>query len=377
MNTDLRDVRSESSAHADLPRRTALIIEADRLFSQVLAHHLQRAGYQPLPVYQGRAAIAACAQRPALITLCISLPDMDGWSVLREIKNLPAMSQVPVVIISSAGEDHPDPESGPTVFVNKPVRRMELIEAIERLALGGDALTRVLHVDDDPLMGDLVQSMLPGSRFQVRTAASARAAAEALAAEMPDLVLLDLVMPKVSGFEFLQTLRADPRTRSLPVLVLTAKHLSLHEQDELTQAAQLVISKADFSPDELMAKLQRLERAAPLLHHAVEAPEPPPPADDEIDLSQFRDDFLREAQECLSLLDAVGEQGQCSEATLGQAMRAAHTLKGTAGLMGHAELSHLSAQAEQLLQSEIGSLAPSLDALRDIHRRMAAIVSGL
>ena len=375
-------------------RRIALIIEDDSQFSDMLAVCLRAQGYQPVQCYRGQDAIAAARElRPALLTLDILLPDLDGWSVLREIRSAPRMQRVPVVIVSILKEAELGPDSGPTAFLRKPAPRAELIEAIARLAPAAPgAPTRVLFVDDDPLLAEMIELLLPSSRFNLQAVTDARRAAEALDAGLPDLILLDLIMPEVDGFEFLQTLRANPPTRHLPVLVLTAKHLSPQEQSDLSQAAQIVLTKKTFTPDHLAAKIRYLDHISPLIGLPAAAAPPKEAPFVETDMAQFRDDFLAEARKHLSRLSAGLVQGQQSEDTESIAVpprdgdylgsvRAAHTLKGTAGMMGYADLGGLAAQVESLLIGVMGgTLAldpPRLAQLRDLHRRMVRIVESL
>ncbi|HLF25945.1 MAG TPA: response regulator [Anaerolineae bacterium] len=360
---------------------TALIIEDDPHFSELLATHLQAAGYQPVP-YAGQTIAAAGALQPALITLNIHLPDLTGWHTLREIRNAPGMEQVPVLIISALEEVRPGGDFGPTICRQKPIRRAELIEAITALAPPATAPTRVLLVDDDPLLVEMIDAMLPPARFAVQSAAGAPQAADRLNADLPDVILLDLIMPKVSGPEFLQVLRADPRTRHLPVLVLTAKHLSAQEQRDLSQAAQVVLTKKMFTPERLMEKLHYLKCISQLKRTtgALVRHETAVAAD--VDMAQFFGDFLIEARGHLASLQRGLEQGEELEHTawLADAARAVHTLKSDAGMMNYTELSRLAGQAENLLAG--ADAPPVLDALRravlrDLHRQMQDIVDGL
>ena len=198
---DAADGQPQGGQPQGLPlHRVALIIEDDPQFSRMLAYHLLQAGYDPVQCERGQDAIAACSRRPALITLDILLPDLDGWRVLREIRRAPLMRRVPVIVISVLSEEELGTDCGPTAFLYKPTPRRDLIDAITHLAPRAAAPVRVLLVDDDPLTSELLCLMLRPPQFDVRTAAGARQAAETLASETPDVILLDLVMPEVSGF---------------------------------------------------------------------------------------------------------------------------------------------------------------------------------
>ena len=364
--------------------RVALVIEDEPQFSHMLAHHLAQVGYQPVQRFRGQEAVEACVLRPDLITLDILLPDLDGWSVLKAIRSAPFMQRVPVLVISVLSAAELGPDCGATAFLHKPTPRAELIDAIERLAPTDRVPLRVLHVDDDPMITEMVEAMLPASRFLVQSVASASQAAEAITNELPDLVLLDLVMPHISGLEFLQTLRGDNRTRHLPVLVLTAKHLSPQEQIDLNQAAQFVLTKSDFTAERMIEKLRHLEKAHSLYHSMDNGDVSDDlKAGDALDVSQFRDDFITEARGCLEALKACCQldEDTVTAATVERAECAAHMLKGSAGMMGYVDLSELADRAENLLRTaasgETGLNESCLLTLRDLHAHMWQIVDSL
>jgi len=354
--------------------RTALIIEDDQDFSNLLAFHLRRAGYHTVQCYTGQSALdMARPAHPALITLDILLPDMDGWRVLRDLKSMPHLQRVPVLVISVLEEGELGSDCGPTAYLRKPAPRVELIDAIHRLALPADGPTRVLLVDDDHLIIEMIGATLRPPRFSFRAASSAQAAIRALDDELPDLILLDLIMPEISGYQLLETLRADPRTRHLPVLALTAKHLTPAEQMALSQAAEIKITKSAFDPQRLIDKLHHLERVHPLINPFDLS------AQVEVDVSQFREDFLREAHTQLSNLRAsLGryEPGG-NAAALEAAMRAAHTLKGDAAMMGYTQLNTLAAQAEMLFSQSSRLDAEQMQTARHLLQMMEDIVAGL
>ncbi len=360
--------------------RTAFIIEDDPAFNDMLASYLRTLGYQVAQHYRGQdAAAVALKLRPALITLDIILPDLDGWDVLRALRSYPTMQRVPILIISILDETQLGGDYGPTTFLTKPTNRAVLTEAIDRLAPPTGRPRHVLAVDDDPLMIELLGAMLPPAQFRLQTASGAQQAAERLDAGLPDLILLDLVMPRISGLEFLQAVRADPRTRHLPVLVLTAKHLSPQEQIDLNRAARVAITKKVFSPDLLAEKVRYLQSAHALFWRTdpvADGEADPAPG---VDLAQFHEEFLSEARMCLSELDAgLAPRGWAQDDALANATRAAHTLKGAAAVMGYSELSDTAARAEGLLLGLVsGGAGDDWISLRELHHDMACMLDGL
>jgi GAF domain-containing protein/DNA-binding response OmpR family regulator len=242
----------------------ALIVEDDHDFSELIALHLRQIGYRTQQCYTGAAARTALQDRPPdLITLDMQLPDTDGWTLLHEIKNTPQLHKVGVLVISGLELAHVAATAG-IEYLAKPILKHSLALAIERLRnRQADRPLRILLVDDDPLLIELLVAILPPPDYDVVTALNGTYAVEQIQQQLPDLVILDLLMPDMNGFELLTVLRRDPRTRDLPVLVLTAKTLNPDEQAELAQAAQGVLPKTSLRRDRLLAEIYRLRPALP------------------------------------------------------------------------------------------------------------------
>ncbi|HJW83554.1 MAG TPA: response regulator, partial [Anaerolineae bacterium] len=245
--------------------RRALIIEDDRQFGNLLALYLRQQGYQPIQLYNGQASLKAIRElRPALVTLDLMMPDHDGWSVLRDLKRAPDTRDVPLIIVSALDQSDSGLEPGHAEYLTKPLDYEALLAALRRIdpALR-PARTRVLIVDDDPLVAQLLETMLPASDYEVTTLTSPLDALERIRRDAPDALILDLLMPEMSGNELLQILRADPLTRDLPVIIVTAKHIGVDEQARLAETAQTVIRKTDLTCDRLIEALRRLRLPAP------------------------------------------------------------------------------------------------------------------
>jgi len=255
----------EQPASASADRTTpgyALIIEDDRDFSELLTLHLRQAGYQTRQCYSGQDARAALQdQTPDLITLDMQLPDISGWTLLQEIKGDPTLRRAGILIISGQELAQVAATPGSIEYLAKPILKHQMIAAIERLKnRPPDRPLRILLVDDDPMLLELLMAILPPPAYEVLTAINGAYASEQIRHESPDLVILDLLMPDMNGFDLLTALRRDPTTRNLPVIVLSAKVLSPAEQAELAQVAQCVMTKTSLRRDRLLAEIHRLRQ---------------------------------------------------------------------------------------------------------------------
>ena len=219
-----------------------LIVEDDPNARELLARTLDREGYRVAQAVDGNQGLELAAKlRPAAITLDVMMPDMDGWTVLRSLKADPVLRDIPIVMVSILADQAMGYALGANDYLQKPVDRATLLTTVRRLTRAPGS--EVLVVDDDPDTRELVRRALEHEGMTVREAADGRAALTAVSASKPALVLLDLMMPVMDGFEFLRRLRADEAHADLPVVVLTAKIMTDSETRELESATLEVLSK--------------------------------------------------------------------------------------------------------------------------------------
>ena len=191
----------------------------------------------------------------------MQLPDVSGWTLLQEIKDDPALRHTGILIISGQELAQVAATPGSVEVLTKPILRHQLATAIERLKnRPPDRPLRILLVDDDPMLLELLVAILPLPAYEVVTATNGAYASDQIMRQSPDLVILDLLMPDMNGFELLAALRGNPLTRALPVIVLSAKVLSPAEQAELAQSAQCVMPKTSLRRDRLLAEIHRLRQ---------------------------------------------------------------------------------------------------------------------
>jgi CheY-like chemotaxis protein/anti-sigma regulatory factor (Ser/Thr protein kinase) len=240
-----------------------LVIENDASTIRLLRTYLTTDGYTVRVAQDGLRGLAeARAHRPAAIILDIILPDSDGWEVLRELKADPGLRDVPVVIVTVVDERGLGLALGAVDYFLKPVDRRALLDRLGRytLARDGAAPVRVLAVDDDPAALDLIDAALGPEGYDVVRADGGRAAVSLALSQPFDIVVCDLLMPDVDGFEVVAALKADSRTRELPILILTAHTLSQGEKARLGDQILGVVEKGDDALDGLRRWLARTTR---------------------------------------------------------------------------------------------------------------------
>jgi len=245
--------------------KTVLVVEDDRQFSDLLAFYLRREGYTPVQHYNGVGVLDhARRSKPALITLDVMLPDLDGWDVLRALKSDPLTKDIPVLVISVLENSELAFSLGAVDYLVKPVRRDDLHRVLGRLAAPAppDRGVKVLVVDDDPGVVLLLRRMLPAGRYTLLPAYDGEQGLILARSEHPDVVLLDLLMPGMNGFEVLAALRADAQTAAIPVIVLTAKDIAPGERALLNEHVQGLVRKSALTAQSLLTELRRLEALA-------------------------------------------------------------------------------------------------------------------
>ncbi len=241
--------------------RTALVVEDDFKSADLIRVQLEAEGFKVLHAGSAEAALALAVQQPlSLITLDIMLPDMDGWEFLSRLKQIPDLRRIPVVIISIAADRNKGFALGAAAVMQKPISRQELYESLVDLGLfpvsKGQAL-KILIVDDDPKAVELIAVRILGMAGTVLRAYGGREAIDAARRELPDLIVLDLLMPDVNGFDVVEALKLRPDTGRIPILVVTAKDVTGEDRAKLNGYVTSILEKADFNRDRFAAEVRR------------------------------------------------------------------------------------------------------------------------
>jgi signal transduction histidine kinase/CheY-like chemotaxis protein len=242
-----------------------VVIEDDASSSALLSLHLEAAGLQPVAVATGEEGLEAVrVHRPVAVVLDIRLPGIDGWDVLAILKGSSDTSSIPVIVVSMIHDRGKGFALGASDYLVKPVGRVDLLTAIGRVVpLPSQASQRPVAVflDDDMTSLQLVRLTLEAAGWSVHTFTQAAEAFAAIKAVQPSVVLVDLLMPLVDGFAVIDTLRADPDTATLPIVVLTAKTLTVEERNLLEGRIEFVTSKNAMDLSQLARRLARGELA--------------------------------------------------------------------------------------------------------------------
>jgi signal transduction histidine kinase/CheY-like chemotaxis protein len=232
------------------PGRTILVIDDDAEACELLEQYLTRDGFEVVTASSGPEGLAIAREiRPAAITLDVMMPGMDGWTVLGALSADRELKDIPVIMVSMVDDRSKGYTLGATDYLTKPVDRRRLLDSIEKHHRDNG---RLLLVEDDVDTRSMMARILSAAGWAVTEASNGREALDALAHETPDLILLDLMMPVMNGFDFLVELRASPEWRDVPVIVATAMDMTPEDRRRLNGSVEQVLSKGSYSRDQLI-----------------------------------------------------------------------------------------------------------------------------
>ncbi len=251
----------------DPDRDTVLVIDDDPSVRDLLSRVLQREGFHVVTAASGSEGLLLAEQLvPSAITLDVMMPSMDGWTLLSKLKEHPELAPIPVVMVTIVSEASRGYALGADDYLIKPVDRGELVEIMDgyrrRRADPSADGGQILLVEDDEPTRTLIGRTLRDDGWTVTEARDGRVGLDLLDQVEPDLVLLDLMMPNMDGFEFLRRLRNQPAWRDVPVVVVTAKELTREDRQQLRAAASEVLTKGGREQDKLLDEVRRQVRRA-------------------------------------------------------------------------------------------------------------------
>ncbi|HEY1584629.1 MAG TPA: response regulator, partial [Polyangia bacterium] len=240
----------------------ALIVDDDASARELLQLALESAHYRCVAVVSGEEALVRASElQPDVILLDVFLPGIDGWDVLKTLREDPSTRHIPVVLVTISNDRQTSFSLGAVDHLVKPVSGETLLASLARRSLTTTVkkrTVRILVVDDDVQHCELVRVALEPHGFHVRAVHNGRSGIDAALADPFDLVLLDLVMPDLSGVDVVAALRGDERTRQLAIILVTANQLSTGDRAKLNGSVTAILAKGSTGTDQLLTEVRRV-----------------------------------------------------------------------------------------------------------------------
>ena len=248
-----------SEAVTDVPSGgCVLVIDDDATARDLIGDYLRQAGFAVITAAGGLEGLKrAKDHHPIAITLDVMMPDIDGWTVLAALRGDPQLADIPVVMATIVDERRQGMALGAVAYLTKPIDRDKLVEIMRRYGAPSGP-TRVLVVEDDATQRARARSLLEPPQWLVTEAENGRIALDRLKDTVPDVIILDLMMPEMDGFQLVAALQQHPQWRRIPVIVVTALDLSAQDRARLNSGVETVLLKESFRPADLIDGLRRL-----------------------------------------------------------------------------------------------------------------------
>jgi CheY-like chemotaxis protein len=235
-----------------------LVVDDDPAARTLVSRVLSREGFAVAVASGGEEGLARARElQPAVITLDVMMPGLDGWGVLSRLKGDAATANIPVVMTTIVEERNLGFALGADEYFTKPIDWERFTTVLGRYR-GRSGRASVLVVEDDPQSRELLRRTIEHQGWQVTEAADGRAGLVCLDTVAPALILLDLMMPEMDGFEFMDELRRRPGGLHIPVIVVTAKELTVEDRQRLDGDVAQILQKGVFSPEDLVREVRRM-----------------------------------------------------------------------------------------------------------------------
>jgi GAF domain-containing protein/CheY-like chemotaxis protein len=234
---------------------TVLVIDDEAAVRDLMQRFLIKEGFRVVTAASGEEGLRWARElRPDAITLDVMMPGMDGWAVLSALKADPDVAEIPVIMLTIVDDRNLGYALGASDYLTKPIDRERLVSVLKQHRRDRP----VLVVDDDAEVRQLLRRTLESEGFAIVEAENGRVALERLRGEPPSLILLDLMMPEMDGFEFVAALRRHEGWRAIPVVVITARDLSREDRERLNGHVEKILQKGTYDRDQLLAEVREL-----------------------------------------------------------------------------------------------------------------------
>ena len=231
---------------------TILVIDDDPNAQELMKKFLLKENYMVLQATSGHDGLDLAAKHlPDLITLDVMMPEMDGWEVLAALQNNETTKNIPVIMLTLANEPDIGYSLGATDYLTKPVDWGRLSRILEKHEIETSSQS-ILIVEDDEITREMLKKSLETNEYKVSVAKNGKEGLDRVKRAKPALILLDLMMPEMDGFEFAEELRENKEWLDIPVVVITAKDLNSEDHNRLKGNVEAIMQKGSYTKDELL-----------------------------------------------------------------------------------------------------------------------------
>ncbi len=256
--TPLRTKRTGKTQPMHAFAGTLLVIDDDPSARELINRFMLKEGYTVYTADDGEMGLKMAREiRPDVITLDVMMPRMDGWSVLNALKSDPQLASIPVVMLTMVSDQNMGYALGAADYVTKPIDRDRLVKILKRFECSLPGCD-ILVVDDEPQIREIIERTMQKEGWNVQQAQDGIEALDIVRQKPPQLILLDLMMPRMDGFEFLSELRKMPLGRDLPVIVITAMDLSSGDHQRLNGSVEQILQKGAYTQEQLLTQVHQL-----------------------------------------------------------------------------------------------------------------------
>lgn len=249
----------ETLPKVDAGKKVILVIDDDPDAVYLLRENLAQNEFDVVGVRNSTEGQRLARElQPHAILLDVLMPHKDGWQVLHDLKADAVTTKIPVILLTIVDKKALGFRLGAEAYLLKPLNPVEVLNTLRRVTRQNGRLVNVLAVDDDPHIADMLHQVLPESEFRLVSALDGVAGLAAVEASRPDVLLLDIMMPRMDGFEVIERLRTNPDTQDLPIIVISAKELTDEETMRLKESVTLILRKQGFDGDHLVQEIRHI-----------------------------------------------------------------------------------------------------------------------
>jgi signal transduction histidine kinase/DNA-binding response OmpR family regulator len=240
---------------------TVLVVDDDLTVHELLTRQLTREGFKVICVESGSVALELAREiKPSIITLDVMMPGIDGWTILSKLKNDDELKDIPVIMLSMLKSKSQGMALGASDYLTKPVELKSLVTVLKRFVPKGkqNGNFKILIVEDDKDTQELFQRTAERQGWKAQVASNGKIGLEKIAVLVPDLILLDLMMPEMDGLTFLSEIRKKAEWQAVPIIAVTAKELTEADKKQLSEQAQQVLHKSEYADSDLVEQISKV-----------------------------------------------------------------------------------------------------------------------